>query len=66
MQVPTSQNESNQSSDLLVFSLPSVLSHLKSNEMSVLHVLDEIENSHLISIPFCSQKIQLVGCMCKS
>lgn len=63
MQVPRSQNELNQSTDFLVFSLPL---NLKSDEMSVLHVLDLIENSYLISIPFCSQKIQLVGCMCKS
>lgn len=38
----------------------------ESDEMSALYVLDLIENSYLISIPFFSQKIQLVGCMYKS
>lgn len=43
------------------------LSEFEKNpiETSVLHALDETENSYLISILFCPLKIQLVGCMYK-
>lgn len=53
--------ELNQSTDFLVFPLPSALLNLKSVQTSVLHVSDVIENCYLISIPFLFSEDTISG-----